>query len=218
VSETVAFVALVLILVLMVAWGVRARLRERAMWGAYAARHGWRHVPRGVLGGSRIDGPFEGGHVEVSVEMRGNRSQRTRYTRCTARVGAPLPDGFGVAPRGVAHAVGAWVGALAPASAPVRRAPTERPVLIDDASGDAELDRSAVFFARDEVRVRAFLRSPAVRAAALAVVREEASVTDGSVTLAVFGAIAREDDLHTLVLRVRTLAKTLEGAARGATP
>ena len=57
-----------------------------------------------------------------------------------------------------------------------------------------------------------------MRTAALEIVRSGASIADGNVTVAVFGAMGSEADLHDLVRRTRWLAQGLEAAIRAQRP
>ncbi len=195
-QETVAFVALVVVLAAMVGWGLRERRVERAMWIAYAARLGWRGEPGGIFQPQWIEGPLEGGEVTVNVELRGARAQRTRYTRCTARIGAALPRGFGAHARGMLDGV------------------TRVIVGAGIETGDAAFDREVRLFGDAPDEVRRFLGTPERRAAVLDVVRAEARVTEGCVNVAVFGALGSEQALDELVRRTRGLARAIEEAGR----
>lgn len=193
--DNLVFLVLLVALAAGVARGLWLRRRERAMWGAWAVARGWTHAPGGLFEPQRVADPA--GDVEVAVELRGSRSQRTRYTRCTARIPARLPDGFGLAPRGVLDRV---VDAV--------RGPGVR-------SGDAAVDDVAVLYG-DPAQVRALFRAPGMGEAARGVVDADARIVDGCVTLAVLGAMGSEQDLDALVDRTQELARGVAAAATGA--
>ena len=195
VSETVAFIVLLGTLVVWVAWGLWQRRREHAMWAAYAARRGWRHTPGGFLRAQCIGGTLDGGEVEVSAEWRGSRGQRTRYTRCTARIDAPLPAGFGVAPRTVLDRIVRGLGAN------------------DLKTGDAHFDDAVVLYGRDPAEVRAFLATSAMRQAMRDVASAGARVYERHVSWSHIGAVANEQDLHDRIEAARALAAAIEAAA-----
>lgn len=197
-AEALAFTVLVLILLGWAAWGVGRQRSEKAMWSAYAGRRGWEFSVGGFLHRHTVAGLHDGGPVEVTADLRGARTQRVRYTRCTARLQTALPDGFAVSPRGVVHRLTGWIGG-----------PELR-------SGDAALDEAAVIFGRDEPLVRRLLGSEAMRAAALEVVMADARIAEGCVSLSLIGLMATEDDLDALIVRTRELARGVEEAARGA--
>lgn len=83
-------------------------------------------------------------------------------------------------------------------------------------TGVPVFDREVRLFGDAPDEVRRFLGTPERRAAVLDVVRAEARVTEGCVSIAVFGGLGSQQALDELVRRTRGLAHAIEVAGRSA--
>lgn len=74
----------------LVIWFVRMRLRVGAAWKAFAAKHGFEHMPSNV-GAPLLRGNYRNVPVMITTEWHSHGGERVYYTAVTAWLGTQLP-------------------------------------------------------------------------------------------------------------------------------